>query len=59
MKRKEILETIKSLGDCQGSYRRLYNHLMELDKRAFDEVMSELENHNFKDDIDLILFIEG
>lgn len=57
MKREEIMETIKSLASSQGLYSRLYRDLMELDE--YDEVMTELESQNFKDGVDLVMFIES
>lgn len=58
MKREEIMETIKSLASSQGLYSRLYRDLMELDEDEYDEVMTELESQNFKDGVDLVMFIE-
>lgn len=57
MKREEIMETIKSLAGSQGSYGRLYGDLMELDEDEYDEVMTKLESQNFKDGVDLVMFI--
>lgn len=59
MKREEIMETIKSLASSQGLYGRLYRDLMELDEDEYDEVMTELESQNFKDRVDLVMFIES
>ena len=58
MKREEIMETIKSLASSQGLYGRLYRDLMELDEDEYDEVMTKLESQNFKDGVDLVMFIE-
>ena len=58
MKREEIMETIKSLASSQGFYGRLYRKLMELDEEKYNEVMTELESKNFKDGVDLIMYIE-
>ena len=58
MKREEIMETIKSLASSQGFYGRLYRKLMELDEEKYNEVMTELESQNFKDGVDLIMYIE-
>ena len=59
MKREEIMETIKSLASNQGCYGRLYGDLMELDEDEYDEVMTKLESQNFKDGVDLVMFIES
>lgn len=61
MKREEILGAIKTLASSQGFYGRLYNNLMELqteDITKFNEVMEELESKNFKDVVDLVMYIE-
>ena len=58
MKREEIMETIKSLASSQGFYGRLYRDLMALDEEKYNEVMTELESQNFKDGVDLIMYIE-
>ena len=59
MEREEIMEKIKSLASSQGLYGRLYRDLMELDEDEYDEVMTELESQNFKDGVDLVMFIES
>ena len=59
MKREEIMEIIKGLASSQGLYSRLYRDLMELDEDEYDEVMTELESQNFKDGVDLVMFIES
>lgn len=62
MKREEILETIKMLASGQGCYSRLYRDLMELkaeDITQYNEIMEDLESHNFKDAVDLIIYIEN
>lgn len=59
MKREEIMETIKMLANSQGLYSRLYGELMEMDEDELDEVMTELESQNFKDGVDLVMFIEN
>ena len=59
MEREEIMEKIKSLASSQGLYGRLYRDLMELDEDEYDEVMTKLESQNFKDGVDLVMFIES
>ena len=59
MKREEIMETIKSLAGSQEFYGRLCGDLIELDEDEYDEVMTELESQNFKDGVDLVMFIES
>ena len=59
MEREEIMEKIKSLASSQGLYGRLYGDLMELDEDEYEQVMLELESQNFKDEVDLVMFIES
>lgn len=61
MKREEILEHIKGLSHSQGFYGRLYQTLMEMkeeDPEAYEEVMQEWETQNFKDPVELVIYIE-
>lgn len=61
MKREEILEHIKGLSHSQGSYGHLYQTLMEMkeeDPEAYEEVMQEWEAQNFKDPVELVIYIE-
>lgn len=58
MKRDEILETIKSLAQSQGSYSML-SDLENMPKELYNTVMADLEAQNFKDAVDLIMYIEG
>ena len=51
MKSDEIRQTIKSLAQAKGSYQRLYDQLEEEDYEY-------LEQQCFKDEIDLIMFLE-
>ena len=53
MKRERILEIISDLSKSQGLYGRLLRDI-ELDPTIPDT----LEEQNFKDSLDLILFIE-
>lgn len=54
MTKKEILETFKSLARSQGSYGRLLEQIKDN-----DEALTYLEEQNFKDSVDLVMFIEG
>ena len=62
MNRAAILATFRDLAHSQGFYGRLLRDLMwaqENDADAYEEYMQELESQNFKDAVDLILYIEG
>ena len=54
MNKEEILKAVESLSHSQGFYCRLYNALQDN-----DEALEYLSNQNFKDVVDLILFLEG
>lgn len=53
MNREQILQTIKSLAQSQGFYGRLYEQIVDN-----DEVLDYLEQQNFTDAVDMILFFE-
>lgn len=62
MSREEIMETLIELSKSQGTYTRLVNQLLDLrdnDPIAYNDCMTELESHDFKDPIDLILYLES
>lgn len=61
MTRKEIMKTFAMLARSQGSYTRLYNSLRELEADQpddYDTLMIQLEEENFKDAVDLIMYVE-
>lgn len=62
MKMKEIMDTIASLAQSQGFYGRLLRSIRECqqnDPDAYARLTNELEAQNFRDPVDLILYIEG
>jgi len=56
MKRNEIIEAIRQLSYGQGFYGRLLRQIMEAENK--DEILLELENHNFKDVLEMIFYFE-
>lgn len=58
MKREEILNVIKSLSMSQGSYGRLYQCLTDGSDEA-EEALTLMEEQNFADAVDMVLWIEG
>ena len=54
MDAKEIMETVKELARSQGFYYRLYETL-----KANPEALDFLAKQNFKDRIDMIMFLEA
>ena len=59
MKREEILEVFRSLSQSQGFYGRLLDDLYSVSEDVKETFLSHLEAQNFKDPLDLILYIEG
>ena len=58
MKKTEIIQLVKYLANSQGFYTRLYQYLSEGSKES-EDYLNMLEEKNFKDSIDLILYFEG
>jgi len=61
MKRQQIIDTIKDLAKSQGLYGRILvgmRELEELDPEAYEKNMQFLEEQNFKDAVDLVLYFE-
>ena len=61
MNREQIMEAIRQLAQCQGTYARFYRDLCEMreeDPERFDKAMSMLEEKKFKDIVDLVLYLE-
>lgn len=62
MKINEILSAIRSLAQSQGFYSRLYSDLLSVKQSSPDEwadIVTVLENRNFKDTVDMVLFFES
>lgn len=58
MERNEILKAIKSLAASQGFYGRLYNKLID-GSDASEEILNKLEEQNFSDVVDMIMWLES
>ena len=56
MDKLELKKLVKSLAQSQGSYGRLLRNIEESDNS--EEIWQYLEEQNFEDAIDFILFIE-
>lgn len=53
MNKEQIYDAIRSLASSQGSYCRLLEYV-----ENNEEYLEELEEHNFKDIVDLVLYLE-
>lgn len=58
MNKYEILQTIENLAKSQGFYGRLYESLTDGSEDA-EMCLDELEEQNFADAVDLILYLES
>ena len=61
MKREDILNVFAELAQSQGFYGRLLRDLMEMkdeDPELYERVMTNWEEQDFHDALDLILYIE-
>lgn len=59
MDRNQIMDTFRSLARSQGFYGRLVRQIESLSESDRDTLMSSLEEKNFVDSVDLIMYIEG
>ena len=58
MNREEMRQVFEDLAMSQGLYGRLLRSIDEMYEEDREKVWSDLESQNFKDAVDLILFIE-
>ncbi|MCM1323179.1 MAG: hypothetical protein NC218_03250 [Acetobacter sp.] len=59
MKRDEMLKVFKQLAQSQGMWGRLLREIDEMDEEVRENMWAQLEAKNFKDRLDLIMFIEN
>jgi hypothetical protein len=59
MKIEQIIEVIKDLAKSQGFYGRLLNDIENMSDGEFAYFKEVLEEQNFKDAVDLIIYLEG
>lgn len=59
MNSEEILQAIKELASQQGFYTSIYEALYSLSEDKRNEALAKLEAENFKDVVDLALYLEG
>ena len=58
MSRQQILDTFRSLAKSQGFYGRLLDYINSMDEGERDTYLLDLERQNFKDAVDLVLYLE-
>ena len=57
----QVLDVIRELSHSQGFYSRLYQTILDLkesNEDAFNEWCDEIESLNFKEPIDVVLYLE-
>ena len=59
MKKNEIMKTFKSLANSQGLYGRIVDELESMSESNRNMYLEGLEKQNFKDAVDLVLFMES
>ena len=59
MDRDDIMRTIRMLARSQGFYGRLLRDIEEMNDDAREDFFTELEDQNFKDSVDMVLFFES
>lgn len=58
MDREEMRQVFEDLSMSQGLYGRLLRSIDEMYEEDREKVWSDLESQNFKDAVDLIMYIE-
>ena len=61
MDREQIMQVIRRLAKSQGFYSRMLEFIIYLQEDSVDSLeafFTELEEQNFKDELDLILYFE-
>jgi hypothetical protein len=59
MNREQILDAFRSLASSQGFYGRLLEQIDSVDEETREAFLSDLESRNFRDVVDLVMWIEG
>ena len=52
-------ETINTLRNSQGFYSRLFQTINQLSEEAYQELTCLLDKQNFKDSVDVVLWLEA
>lgn len=59
---EEIMKCLEALAKSQGFYSRFCQYLRQLREdfpERWEDVVTELESQNFKDSVDLVMYLEG
>ena len=58
----QVIEVIHALSKSQGMYARMYSALVELretNEEAFNAWCDHMEKQNFKDSVDVVIYLES
>jgi hypothetical protein len=58
LNKKQIKDTFESLAKSQGMYQRLLDGINELSEEDQKKFWDDLESRNFKDSVDVVLYME-
>lgn len=58
MNKEQILDAIRSLAASQGFYGRLYDTLTDGSEQS-DEFLATMEEQNFGDVVDMVMWLES
>ena len=59
MRVDDLIKLCKKLAPSQGFYGRLLKKLENMDEQDLSDIDSAMESANLKDDLDIILWLEG
>ena len=57
--RKLFADTVNTLRNSQGFYSRLYQTINQLSEESYQELTCLLDKQNFKDSVDVVLWLEA
>jgi len=57
--RKLFADTVNTLRNSQGFYSRLFQTINQLSEEAYQELTCLLDKQNFKDSVDVVLWLEA
>ena len=59
MRVDDLIKLCKKLAPSQGFYERLLEELENMDEQDLSDIDSAMQSANLKDDLDIILWLEG
>lgn len=57
--RRLFADTVNTLRNSQGFYSRLFQTINQLSDEAYQELTRLLDKQNFKDSVDVVLWLEA